>query len=171
MQRSLYFHNIQYLDLSYYLFRLGTNTEEKEGNISLNDHLDLLRRGDVFKKYSKMWSAHRRYVWYEEKEDAIKWRPLGNKKKGTEKGITIREICDVRTDQTGKSGSGKNNKVIRILFEIYLKIHYIIFVLFLDLHFSIVSKNRALDLETESKLTRDNWVAAIQALRQSKALL
>ena len=74
---------------------------------SIDDHMKILRRGDVFKKYNKMWSAHRRYVWWEEEENCIKWRPMGNKKKATEKGISISEITEVKTDKSGKAGSGE----------------------------------------------------------------
>ena len=84
--------------------KIDVVTKEK----TIGEHKKLLRRGDVFKKYNKMWSANRRYVWWDEEENAIKWRPLGNKKKSAEKGIVISEITDVRTDKSGKTESGKN---------------------------------------------------------------
>ena len=134
-------------------------------------HLRILRRGDVFKKYNKIWTVHRRYLWLDETDNTLKWRALGNSKnKAKEKGMLLTEVTDVLLGSNGsafgKIGSTGNLKLNEVLL-CKVAAYNIISVLPApdsSLCFSIRSKTHILDLEAESSTTRDKWVLALQTV-------
>jgi len=112
----------------------------------------MLIDGCNFTKHGRKGSPHKRFVWVSDNFDRIMWaesKKKHNKKDkiDSESEILFSEIIAVEGGHTtqvfqrsGKNGSGP------------------------DLSFSIITKDRTLDLEAIAKNIRDDWVKAFSLL-------
>ncbi|KAF0719999.1 Aste57867_650 [Aphanomyces stellatus] len=114
-----------------------------------NDDRAFLRHGAIFRKYGTWSSPHRRFVWLNDGGTHLHWRPL-NKPDQFNEGLALESV------QSLLSGHAESTR--------YAFMKYLTEDKYVQRCFSIVAKDRRLDLEADSEATRDRWIHALRAL-------
>jgi len=106
----------------------------------------MLIEGCNFTKHGRKGNPHKRFVWVSDNFDRIMWAESKKKQDKRDTEILFSEIIAVASghttqvfQKTGKKGGP-------------------------DLSFSIITKDRTLDLEAIAKNIRDDWVKAFNIL-------